>query len=270
MQNNPERIGLLRRQIRMRMFCVLGVVMICRTLPGQDASPKVAFEVATVKASPLDGWRAVGLFTYPGGRIHATTYTLKMLIHDAYDVEMYHIVGGPNWLDELRFDVEAKPPASSASAQWIPANFKSSPNPEMRQMLQGLLAERFQLKVHRETRNELVYALVKPKEHQLKPPADAQSAGFVNSTQTGLSGKNATMDQLVERLGSVLKRTVRNETGIQGNFDFLIDYPADDAGTDLVSRLLGALRDQTGLKLETRPGKTVVVVVDRAEKPTAN
>lgn len=213
----------------------------------------------------------IGLFTYPGGRIHATSYKLRQLIHDAYDVEMFRILGGPRWVDEDRFDVEAKPPASSESSKWVPANFKSPPNPEMRQMLQTLLAERFQLRVHTETRKESIYALVVAKGGpNLKPPASTTVQPFVSFLPHGLSGKNATMDQLVERLARILGRTVLNRTGIRGNFDFLIDYPPDDVATDESVLLLREIQDQTGLKLETQPGSVDVIVIDRAEKPTAN
>ena len=71
-------------------------------------------------------------------------------------------------------------------------------------------------------------------------------------------------------LQTILKRPVLNRTGIMGNFDFLIDYPPDETGTDQVALLLGAIQDQIGLKLETQPGSVETIVIDRAEKPVAN
>jgi uncharacterized protein (TIGR03435 family) len=132
----------------------------------------------------------LGLYTYSGGRILATGETLKKLIYDGYKVEMYNIVGGPRWVDEDRFDVEAKPPASSKSSKWVPANFKSAPNAEMRQMLQTLLAERFQLKVHTETRKESIYALAVAKGGpKLRPPVSTTVQPFVSFLPHGLSRK---------------------------------------------------------------------------------
>jgi uncharacterized protein (TIGR03435 family) len=90
------------------------------------------------------------------------------------------------------------------------------------------------------------------------------------SCRTAFPEKNAAMDQLVERLARILGRPVLNQTGVQGNFDFLIDYPPDDAATDETVLLLGAIQDQTGLKLETQPGSVEVIVIDRAEKPSGN
>jgi len=146
----------------MRSLTVAGMAVLASCMAvGQEAAIKPAFEVASLKPSPpQDGPMGTGLYTYPGGRIHATSYTLRMLVHDAYNIEVDHVLAGPHWADEDRFDVEAKPPASSASINWVPANFKSPPNLEMRQMLQTLLSDRFQLKVHAESRKEKVYALL--------------------------------------------------------------------------------------------------------------
>jgi uncharacterized protein (TIGR03435 family) len=238
---------------------------------GQEKAPPPTFEVVSVKPTPSVSRDSIGLHTYPGGRIRATKLTLKLLILYAYDMEMYRILGGPHWTDEDRFDVEAKPPASSESSKWVPASFKTPPNLEMRQMLQTLLADRFQLKVHTETKKEQVYALVAAKGGpKLKQPKSTADQPFVSFLPHGLSGQNATLDQLVERLVTVLSRPVLNHTGIEGHFDFLIDYPPDDAGTDRTVLLLSAIQDQIGLRLETQPGSVEVLVIDHAEKPSAN
>lgn len=77
------------------------------------------------------------------------------------------------------------------------------------------------------------------------------------------------MDLLVERLAGVVGRPVINRTALKGNFDFLVDYPPDDSGTDVEVRLLSALQ-QVGLKFETRRGSVEVIVIDHAEKPSSN
>ena len=87
----------------------------------------------------------------------------------------------------------------------MPPIFKSPPNLEMRQMLQTLLSDRFQLKAHTEVRKERVYALVVAKGGpKLKEPASSSVQPFVSFLPHGLSGKNATIDQLVERLERIL------------------------------------------------------------------
>jgi uncharacterized protein (TIGR03435 family) len=249
---------------------------------GQNPTPP-AFEVASIRPCTADqqGQLPIGLFTFAGGRIKATNYTLKLLIHDAYDIEMYRIVGGPSWLDSDRYNLEAKPPDSSPSAKWTPANFKTPPNPEMRQMLQALLAERFQLKVRRESRSESVYALVVAKGGpKLQEPKDASKQPFVSFGRTGpvtatalsstMTGRNATMDLLVDRLAQTLRRPVLNRSGLRGNFDFFLEYSADDSQSAAAPSLSRAIQDQLGLKLETQPGSVDVLVVDHAEKSAAN
>ncbi len=138
-------------------------------------------------------------------------------------------------------------------------------------MLQTLLAERFQLKVHTDVKKEKVYALVVAKGGpRLKEPASTTVQPFVSFLPHGLSGKNATIDQLAERLARVLGRPVLNHSAVQGNFDFLIDYPPDEAATDQVVLVLRAVREQTGLQLETQSGLIDVIVIDRAARPSVN
>jgi uncharacterized protein (TIGR03435 family) len=232
-----------------------------------------AFEVASVKplgSTPVPG-SAIGLFTYPGGRIVALNYSLKNLIHDAYDLEDYQIVGGPGWVNDDYYDIEAKPPASSESSSWVPANFKTPPNPEMRKMLQTLLAERFQLKVHSETRKGSVLALVIAKGGpKLKAPTVTKQPFVIFGQGSILIGQNATMAQLSERLRTILKRKVLDQTGLTAHFDFQLNYADDNPQPDKTSSVFRALQDQLGLKLETQPGSTDVLVIDHAEKPSGN
>ncbi len=232
-----------------------------------DSSP--AFEVASVKPAGEET-RVVGIFTYPGGRVTAFNYTLKMLIHEAYAIEDYNILGGPSWAEADRYNVEAKPPASAPLSRWVPENFKAPPNPEMRRMLQSLLAERFRLKLHMEQKRESIYALAIAKGGpKLSAPRDATQQPFVSFLPHALRGQNATMDMLAQRLGPLVKRPVLNLTALRGNFDFLIDFPPDDATSDSEVKLLRAVQ-QVGLKLQSKPGMVGVIVIDHAEKPSAN
>jgi uncharacterized protein (TIGR03435 family) len=142
-----------------RSLAVVCLVALASAAFGQDIGTPPAFEVASIKPSD-EKVRVIGIFTYPGGRITATNYTLKMLIHEAYDVEDYKISGGARWTETDRYNLEAKPAASSPLSKWVPANFKTPPSPEMRQMLQSLLGERFKLNLHREQKKEFIYTLV--------------------------------------------------------------------------------------------------------------
>jgi uncharacterized protein (TIGR03435 family) len=114
-----------------------------------------AFEVASVRPSGPDEKEDGGFYTYPGGRIVAKGCTLKYLIMIAFNVQDFQISGDPDSISHdhgQRFDIEAKPPDSSLSAHWETSTAKIFPGPEEREMLQSLLADRFHLIIHRETR----------------------------------------------------------------------------------------------------------------------
>lgn len=256
---------------------------LAQLLPLALVAEEPSFEVASIKrVLPVEQSRQpIGLFTYPGGRIRATNYTLRLLIHDAFDVEMYQILGGPSWVDTERYAIEAKPPASSPSSKWIPENFKSPPNAEMRLMLQNLLVTRFELIVHRESKPATVYALMVAKGGpKLREPKDRSLQPFVSFGRTGpfiagalsetLIGQNATLDQLAVRLSETLRQPVQNKTGIPGNFDFLIEYAANDSQMEKAPLLPRAIQDQVGLKLENQRGSIDVLVIDQAKKPSDN
>jgi uncharacterized protein (TIGR03435 family) len=221
-----------------------------------------AFEVASVK--PGIG-QIVDFRVLPGGRLHITSQTVNVILRQAYGLEHYQITGGPAWLDTDRFDIEAKAEGEPTKAQ-------------MMAMLRTLLADRFQLKVHRESKEGNVYALVAAKGgHKLKPPTgDRSFIGLYRNdppTETGvhysLAGNKASLAMIVTRLGEALRRPVIDRTGIEGEFDFKVDYAIDDNPESGVP-LATAIQEQLGLKLESTKGPVETLVIDHAEKPSAN
>jgi uncharacterized protein (TIGR03435 family) len=248
--------------------------------PTAGAEP--SFEVVSVKPMTPQGEsrEPIGLFTYPGGRIRATNYTLRMLIQDAFESESYRIIGGPSWADSDRFVVEAKPPDSSPSSTWNPENFKSPPNAEMRLMLRSLLADRFQLRVHRESKPGATFTLLAakggprlqtPKDSKSKPAVRFGRNGSVTAEATSLTliGQNATMEKLASTLAGLLGAPVSNRTAIEGNFDFAIEYAVNDRQIEVAPFLVDAVK-QIGLELKTQRGSVEMLVIDEAKKPTPN
>ncbi len=140
----------------MRILIAAEAAVAACGLFGQPAANSAAFEVASVKPSTADE-RVIGLFTYTGGRITATNYTLQMLIEEAYSVQTFQVSGGSRWIREDRYSIVAKPPASSKSSKSMPPSPKAPPNEEQLSMLQTLLADRFHLQFHRETKEGPVY-----------------------------------------------------------------------------------------------------------------
>ena len=236
---------------------------------GTAAMPaQSAFEVASIKS-----WTSReigGVHTYPGGRVTFRGCTLEYLIQQAFQVQQFQIAGGPGWMRSERFDIDAKPPLSSKSSHSMPPYSKAPMIPEERQMLQSLLLERFQLHYHRDTRAEgPVYLLVKGKRPlKMTDSNDKNEFPWSRVTPDGLAGINESMADLAWRLGEVLGRPVLDRTGIAGAFDFRVSYVAG-ATPDYVSITLATVQE-LGLKLEPSKGPAETIVIERAEKPSAN
>ena len=249
---------------------LFGAAALAQTVPGP------AFEVASVKPSG-PGQRGINnMFTYPGGRITCGGCTLQYLIMEAFDLEPYQITGGPGWLGEDRFEVDAKPPAASASSKANPKLRKLPPNPEQRQMLQAMLADRFQLKWRRNAKEGSVYFLVKTdKKLNFDESKDKDAYPWVGGPQggaimgDGIAGINASMPLLAKRLRQYLERPVIDKTGIDGPYDFKFEYHPDDARPDIISCILTSV-EGLGLKLQTGRGSVETLVVEAATRPAAN
>jgi uncharacterized protein (TIGR03435 family) len=221
-----------------------------------------------------------GLYSYPGGEVRCNGCALEYLIMRALDVQQFQILGGPAWKDLVsgdRFDIEAKPPESSSSARSTPTSSKSAPNEEQRQMLQSLLADRFQLKFHRETKEGTDYILSRgtgqlkltpPKDKSAFPWAGGISGGWFGG---GIRGENISMPQLAARLSRFLKRPVLDQTGLEGSFDFEYRLGGDDNDNDadIPSFLLMSMKG-IGLMLKSGHGPVETIVIDHLEKPSAN
>jgi uncharacterized protein (TIGR03435 family) len=275
----------------------------------------------------------MGMGLSPGGRYTASGVTVKMLIQQAYDLKDYQISGGPSWISTERYDIVAKAETPNITRE------------QLRVLLQSLLAERFNLKIRRETKQLPIYALVVAKngpklnksETQPGAGADAKlpdlskvgdpgtapvikmggaggggvtasgggagvggASGAVMVMSAGSGGKGASMmrmgpgqlsaqgapiSTLVMLLSQQLGRPVMDKTGLEGNFDFNLQYspdetqrglgvggldrpdmapPADASGPSIFT----ALQDQLGLKLESQKGPVEILVIEHIERPS--
>ena len=226
------------------------------------AQERLAFEVASVK--PIGGFvNARG--NVSGPRITLSGYALEGLIMDAYGVESWQLSGGPAWRDTEPFEIIAKAPGDA------------SPTPvQAREMLRSLLEERFKLKVHRETKEGPLYALVVEK----NGPKLRKSTGSDFSYSAGglggavkLSYKKVSMNFFARQVASQaqLGRPVVDRTGLAGDWDFELTFVQGAAPPNSeLPGLFTALREQLGLKLESQKGPVEKLIIDRAEKPSAN
>jgi uncharacterized protein (TIGR03435 family) len=193
-----------------------------------------------------------------------------VLIGLAYDVFDSQISGGPNWLDTEKYDIQAK--AGSALKVW-----------RMRLMLQSLLAERFRLALHRETKEEPIYELVVAKGGpKIEPAAGAKTPGHLRVGTGQLTGIAAPISWLTQSLSGNLDRYVVDKTGLNGNYNFTLQWtpdmgqlpqqrpdalpPPDASGPSIFT----ALQEQLGLQLKSEKGPVETLVIDHAERPSAN
>lgn len=264
----------------------LGAAIVTWAALAQPSAPP-AFDVVSIKPSdPTKGM--LGWLVYPGGRVRIGHASLANLIEDALEVQPYQVLGGPAWAnaDKYQYDIDARVPASSESSKWNPPYPASPMNAEQRQMLLTMLADRFQLKFHRETRQLPVYLLKKDsKKPGLEAPKDSNAFPWVGSAtdggmmlNTGIRGSNASMALLAERLEWYFERPVVDETAIKGSFDFKFEITPDGPtvtsarlarSPEVLSSIVTSLRG-IGLQLKTSRGPVAMVVIDHAEKPSEN
>jgi uncharacterized protein (TIGR03435 family) len=206
-------------------------------------------------------------FEFSGPRLTIENFRLSDLITYAYDIKDYELLGEPHWADIDRYDVSTKAEGDAALTR-DPA----------RPMMQALLADRFQLKVHRETREMPVYALVVvkngPKFKEGAP--DAQSLLTLGSKGKGLvmTVTKGSMAQLASQFSkrNGVDRPVIDKTGLTGSYDYKLEWGdngAVQADADVVS-IFTAIQEQLGLKLEKTTAPIEVLIVDYAAKPSEN
>ena len=227
------------------------------------------FEVASIKPS-APGQRGFAIAPSPGGRLAVRNCTLKRLLAAAYHVQDFQVSGGPKWMDTDPYDIEAKAAGSPNLTEH-----------QLLELLRPVLADRFRMAFHWETRQQPRYrlAVVKAGSKMTAVKADGEPEVNIRSRRI-ITGKRAPVSQLVEMLSWVLGRAVVDETGLAGVYDFKLEWTPDElqmtepgsagATGEAGNSLLAAIQEQLGLKLEPQKGPVEILVVDRAEKATAN
>jgi uncharacterized protein (TIGR03435 family) len=223
-----------------------------------------SFEVATVRAAPPGTDSNTGNWNYPGtGRFTATHLSLATLIKLAYDVDKSQIADGPGWLDTNLYDIDAKAEDGLHLTR-----------DELKPRLRTLLHDRFHLVVHTETRPVSGYALVVAKggPHLIPTTKPDFRGDFADITSGNMKGFHWTMPQLAKYLSPPAGFPVVDETGIAGKFDISFTYnPKPDDSTSNLLPLSEALKQATGLQLNSRKVPVQTIVIDSVDKvPTEN
>lgn len=263
----------------MRACLIAALVGVVSVFAVGQTKPKEAFEVASVKAVP-EGYVVqceVGPDRFPcsnigprvvdAQRFRAMT-DLSSLIQWAYGVREFCVFRVPDRLKTQHFEIQATAEQPVSEAQ-------------MRQMVQLLLGERFGLKLHRETREIAIYALVVarngPKLTQTKDPV-VESQGNIGIGPGQLSATNTVMALFARILTDNLERPVVDRTNLTGHYDFHLSWDPSSGGAGLAQNgafspigaaVYGALQD-IGLRLEPKKEPTEVLVIDSVEPPSAN
>ena len=223
---------------------------------------QTAFEVASIKPAVPDAGGSSGE-DGRNGLLKVYNVSLRRCIKYAYKIPETQVLGGPKWVDDLRYDITARAdrPASE---------------PELLRMLQPLLADRFKLTFHRELRLIAGYTLVMANGGITAKVADASPRSGANGGRGWIDTVGTPVSELVIRLSELLQRPVVDKTRDTRRFDFHLRWTPDSppAGAEPSASdgpsIFTALEEQLGLKLVSQKVEAEVFVIDHAELPSAN
>jgi uncharacterized protein (TIGR03435 family) len=273
---------------------VLQLLIVVSTASAQTAAasyvPTMVFDAASIhEDAPTENYTASGGFRPPtSGSFIAQSFTFGELLLAAYHIRPDQIVVNDKTSGDSRFTIRAfvDEAANAKLATLTPQQRKL----EQQHMMQSLLAERFHLKAHWETRNAATYNLILVQEKpQLvigttepaqweKDRSGGRPVPSLTEGPEGLVAHGVSMDELVDWLSFRAYHNVINKTGLAGVYSFQIrfrgifvtDLPPDDTNPNSIPTLDVDFRNQLGLKIESSKGPVPYLIIDHVEKPTPN
>lgn len=247
------------------LWWAVAAAVLAQSPPQVPENP--TFEVASIKKSQsLEAMGTIG--PRPGGRVLGINIPPRALIFWAYNLRPYQIVG-PDWIGLERFEVEAKAAGDA-------------PVDRLRATMQTLLADRFHMEVHRETRDTDGFALVRVRSDRLGPhlvPGTADClASFAASprcaenrySQGNLTSVGMPLSFLAMSISGALSAPVLDQTQLAGTFDVALQWSPDIAPSGDLASIFTAVQEQLGLKLERTRVPVEALVIDRIDHPTEN
>lgn len=245
----------MRRTVGIFARCLILQAFICVFAANAQAPKEFTVAAIRLNTDPGEYW---SVRTPPGGRYTARHVTVQTLILNTLNIKNFQLEGAPKWLDSDRYDIDAK---ADLSREFGPG--------EVEVPMLSLLVSRFGLVFHHEVKEAPIYSLVSAKGGAKLHP----NTGAARGTDWGKDHINA-IDDTVGDLAGVLEiqldRIVRNDTGIDGVFDFKLTWtpsqPADLTGPSIFT----ALQEQYGLRLVATKGPVEMTVIDRVERPSGN
>ncbi len=252
--------------------------LVSQLIYAQPESGKARFDVISIKKG--DGVTMSANPPIKDGRIKFTDVTIKDILSVAYPVDFLHMVGGPAWVNSEKYDIEAVTDDVAVSAE------------RYHQMLRTMLAERFRLATHEDTRQEPIYVLeTDSKGVKLKPtpqgecvvlpvgatpPLKGAICNDFSGSRTHLEGTGLTMAKFADILSYIVGRRVRDSTGLTARFDIRFDYTPENAvavdqtGAPDSPPSIFTVLGQLGLRLRSEMGPVQVLFIDHVEPPSGN
>ena len=246
-----------------------------KPVPAMDPNANPSFEVATIKPSKPDAQGKL-FVVEPGGKFRTLNFTLGEMISTAYGVQAKQVVNAPEWVWTEKFDVQAKPdtPGSPSNAQLMGE-------------VQRLMADRFQLKFHRDKKELSALVITVDKSGSKLKPSEGDPKGLPGLFFGGvgvLRVNNAAISDFTSLMQSaVLDRPVVDHTGLTGRYDFTLKWTPDEAqlaqmgmkappteAADAPPNLFTALPEELGLRMESTRTPVEVLVIEKVEKPSDN
>jgi uncharacterized protein (TIGR03435 family) len=236
------------------------------------------YDVVSIKPDHTDSGRVS--IRIDDGNFDALNVSLKTMILSAYNLKEAQLFGLPKWGDSAHFDIKAKiiDPDKKQLEALTPEEFAS--------MQQPILADRFQLKFHRERKILPVYELVTikggPKFKEITPVEQKSDTGVNGVRAGGMSVHNRNLvatgvplSRLADQLSAQLQRVVVDKTGLTANYNFQLSWSPDDAAPpspDVAAPpdIFTALEEQLGLKLQPGKDEMDTFVIDHVEYPSEN
>jgi uncharacterized protein (TIGR03435 family) len=249
--------------MRFATIVILALTSACLS----PAQTQPSFEAAAIHPDTVGAGPGTG-FDFNGASLRVTNATLQYLICSAYRIQGDQIVGGPAWVhgeryDSDRYDIDAKTGGTEKISRDL-----------FRTMLQNLLADRFGLKTHRETRQMTVFVLVADK-GGTKLREDTEGGGNRLNTDRAagkavLTGTRVSMEQFSGYIGDKLSRVVIDKTELKRVYDFTLEWDPEQSPGDTGPSMFTGLREQLGLRLESQKTAVDVLVIDSVARPSEN
>jgi uncharacterized protein (TIGR03435 family) len=265
------------RKLLLVVAASLAVGSFAQTVPPAAAAHPV-FEVTTVKRNKSGGTGSHSNFQ--NGYFIASNILLKNLLqYSAYGIPEPRILGGPKWLNSERFDIEAK--TDNLTADQLRTLNREQRKLQTQGMFQQLLADRFKLMIHFETRQLPVYALAATKKGPILHAWKASDGSGTSASTGQFAATGMTMAEiavaLTQELSRELGRVVIDKTGIDGRYNMTLKWTPETDTTDGTApqpeagpSIFTAIQEQLGLKLESAKGPVQVLIIDHVEMPTEN